>query len=234
MNNLVIKEDEEKICFGDYSDITIKKGGKLHYYHIPTNDAEVNIYVEEGGFCESLLLFCPEKDECKRVKITVNLDGTGAETISNAIYLLGKKADYALNMTVNHLAGNTASNQYAKGILTDSAFLDFVGLVNINPNLKDISGNQLNEAMILSEQARIKCIPELSILSEDVKCTHGASLGNLDEQQLFYLQSRGLPYDTARYLILSSFTNALTDKIADSEIKNDFCERISKWLKQNL
>jgi Fe-S cluster assembly protein SufD len=233
MDNLIIQEGEEKTYFGECSAVTVKKGGKLHHYWKSEN-ADLKVYVEEGGFYDSLLLLLPENAAKGRIKVDVNLMGKKAEAVSNAVYLLNEKNDFSLNMTVNHLSSDTTSNQHAKGILTGSSFLDFVGLVNISPKLKGISGNQMNEAMILSDSARIQCVPELAIMSEDVKCTHGASLGNLDEQQLFYLQSRGLPYNTAKYLILTSFANSLTDNITDANVKKALCERINEWLKINL
>ncbi len=234
MNALVIKEGEEKTYFGDCAEITVERGAILHHYHIAENSADLNVTVEAGGCYDSLLLLSPSETGKGKLKINVDLVGLDAKAVSNAVYLLSGKADFSLSMSVNHLASSTKSSQHAKGILTGSSLLDFVGLIGMGTNLKNILGDQLNEAMILSDSAHLKCTPELSIMSEDVKCTHGASLGNLDEDGLFYLQSRGIPYNEAKYLMLSSFTNSLTDKIVDEEIKGQFCERINKWLQQNI
>ena len=115
-----------------------------------------------------------------------------------------------------------------------SSFLDFVGLIDTQSDIQRVLGSQLNETIILSSAARLKCIPELSIISEDIKCTHGTSLGDIDEQQIFYLQSRGLTYNEAKYLILHSFTNVLITDVHDEFAKQTMSERINEWLGKNL
>lgn len=232
MEELIVGEFEEKSVFGTYSSIKIKKGGTLYHYSMPVGGS-TEVVVEQGASYKSLLLLAP-KEETGDVNVGVKLVGSGANTVSNAIYLLEGKSHFSLHMSVSHLFSDTHSEQYARGILNGSSFLDFVGLIDTQSDIQRVLGSQLNETIILSSAARLKCIPELSIISEDIKCTHGTSLGDIDEQQIFYLQSRGLTYNEAKYLILHSFTNVLITDVHDEFAKQTMSERINEWLGKNL
>ena len=97
-----------------------------------------------------------------------------------------------------------------------------------------IEGHQLNRTLLLSDGAEIDCKPELEIFADDVKCSHGATAGELDDDALFYLRSRGIPEDQARGILVAAFLDEIMDEIADDGVREAFRQRVAARLEQSL
>jgi len=126
----------------------------------------------------------------------------------------------------NHLAGNTTSDLMYKGALMDESRSVWQGMIYVAPGANGTDGYQANRNLILSKQARADSIPGLEILADDVRCTHGATVGNIDEDELFYLFSRGIPKKDAEQLLVMGFFAPIMDRIPFEGVKSRFKDAI--------
>jgi Fe-S cluster assembly protein SufD len=128
----------------------------------------------------------------------------------------------------NHLAGNTTSDLLYKGALLDESRSVWQGMIYVAPGAVGTDGYQANRNLILSKGARADSIPGLEILADDVRCTHGATVGKIDEGELFYLLSRGIPKKEAEQLIVTGFFASIMERIPFEGVKNRFIEAIQE------
>ena len=165
-----------------------------------------------------------------RSEIHMALQGEGAEAVLNGVYLLrgAQHCDNAIWM--DHVVGATNSQQDYRGILDDKARAVFQGKITVRPDAQGIEGHQLNKTLLLSDQAEIDSKPELQILADDVKCSHGATAGEMDETGLFYLRSRGIPEAEARQLLMTAFVAQTLDKIGDEALRGVMQGLVADWM----
>ena len=128
----------------------------------------------------------------------------------------------------NHLAPNTTSDLLFKGALKESSNTIWRGNIYVAPEAKKTDGYQANRNLILSEHARADSIPGLEILTDDVRCTHGATVGKIDQDQVFYLESRGIPKTEAERLVVEGFFEPVLDRIPLDYIRERFRASIIK------
>lgn len=155
---------------------------------------------------------------------TITLTQPGASVEFNGL-LLGKESDnLALDVTVVHAAPQTSSNVVIKSALNDSAKADIKGLVRIEPGAKGTQTWLAAHLLLLSDKAKGLAIPSLEILENDVKAGHATTVGRLNDLELFYLMSRGLPQKAAKQLIVSGFLQemikAFPDELASQATKH--------------
>ncbi len=131
---------------------------------------------------------------------------------------------------VDHLVPNTASEQVYKGIVHDKARAVFNGKVIVHPDAQQTVAHQANKNLLLSKQAEVDTKPELEIYADDVKCSHGATIGQLDSKALFYLRSRGIAADKARHMLTSAFATELLDAIPNALLQAYFKDAVVKCL----
>lgn len=148
-----------------------------------------------------------------RTNIYTKLAGTGGEARLNGLYVIDG-AQHADHQTfVEHLAEACASRELYKGILDGESHGVFNGKVYVDPIAQKTDGKQTNKALLLSEKARIDTKPQLEIFADDVKCTHGATIGRLDEIALFYMKSRAIGAENARALLTYAFAAEVLETI---------------------
>ena len=140
-----------------------------------------------------------------RHDLTVSLQEAGSEATINGIYLLRDRQTTDFHTLIEHRQPHSKSRQVYKGVLDDHAHAVFNGLVEVHPGAMGTDGYQLNRTLLRSKQARIDTKPELQIHNDDVRCSHGATIGQLDPLELFYLQSRGIPSEHARSMLSRAF-----------------------------
>ena len=133
------------------------------------------------------------------------LDGPGAELVLNGLYLLDGTRHVDHHTVIDHAKPDCQSHEYFNGVLADAGRGVFNGRIIVRPGAQRTDSKQTNHNLVLSEQARADSQPQLEIYADDVKCTHGATLGPLDAKELFYLQSRGLSSQQARTLLTYGF-----------------------------
>lgn len=141
------------------------------------------------------------------------LIGEGAECLMDGVFVLRGKQHADSHTCVEHIASHTRSDQLYKGVVDQEAHGVFNGKAIAHSGSKGIRANQVNRNLLLSKAAAVDTKPELLIFTDDVQCSHGATVGQLDEQALFYMQSRGISVDEARGLLIQAFTMEVLTRI---------------------
>lgn len=148
-----------------------------------------------------------------RPEFKINLLGERASANIAYAYVLSGNAHHNLQLTINHLAPNTRSNQYIKGVVRDTARGAFQGKIHVARHAQNTEAYQLHRALQLSERAEVNAKPELEIYADQVKCTHGNTVGALDEGALFFMQQRGIPLNEARQMLTRAFIAETLDYV---------------------
>ncbi len=154
-----------------------------------------------------------------RTNVYTVLDGENCGATLNGLYL-GKGTQHTDHQTrIEHAQPNCFSRELYKGVLDHSSRAVFNGKVYVHPIAQKTDGKQSNHTLLLSPDARIDTKPQLEIFADDVKCTHGATVGRMDEAGLFYMKSRGVPAETARRLLTYAFAADVLETIENETVK---------------
>jgi Fe-S cluster assembly protein SufD len=148
-----------------------------------------------------------------RNNIRARLDGTGIEAVLNGLYLPRGKQLIDHHMVVDHLQPHCDSHEYFNGILDDHARAVFHGRIHVHKGADKTDAKQTNKNLLLSENATVNTKPQLEIYADDVKCTHGATIGQMNAEQIFYLRTRGLDEEAARRMIMHAFAGEIIARI---------------------
>jgi Fe-S cluster assembly protein SufD len=160
----------------------------------------------------------------------LSLQGEGAEGRWSGFYIADGVQHLDHDTQQNHLAPHTTSDLLFKGALVDRSRSVWQGMIYVAPGAQKSDGYQANRNLILSKKARADSIPGLEILADDVRCTHGATVSQLEEEPLFYLMSRGIPRQQAERLVVDGFFASVLDRIPLAEIRVRFQEMIDNKL----
>ena len=152
------------------------------------------------------------------------LDGEGVECTLNGLYLANGRRLVDNHTTIRHAKPHCSSHELYKGILDGQARAVFNGKIIVAIDAQKTDAKQTNKALLLSEDAQINTKPELEIFADDVKCTHGATVGQLDKDALFYLRARGLGLEQARSVLIHAFASDLLNHIAIAPIREQLDE----------
>jgi Fe-S cluster assembly protein SufD len=161
-----------------------------------------------------------------RNEVRVRFDGEHAEATVNGLYLAGGKQHVDNFTVIDHAQPNCASHELYKGILNQQAHGVFNGKIFVRKDAQKTDAKQTNKVLLLSNDATIDTKPQLEIFADDVKCTHGATVGQLDANQMFYLRSRGIPVDQARRLLTFAFANDIVGRLKIEALRNELEKRI--------
>jgi Fe-S cluster assembly protein SufD len=148
-----------------------------------------------------------------RHEIRVLLGGVEAEVSLDGIYLPQGEQVHDNTIFVDHVAANCTSHQLYKGVLDDHGHGVFNGHIMVRHGADGTDANQKNKNLLLSDRAQVDTRPRLEIYTDDVKCTHGAAVGQMDDEALLYLRTRGLPLESARGLLVYAFVQEMVDRI---------------------
>ncbi|MEM7026755.1 MAG: Fe-S cluster assembly protein SufD [Pseudomonadota bacterium] len=155
-----------------------------------------------------------------RSDIHSQLDDNGATIVMNGLYMPGNRQHVDNHTRVDHLKPHTYSTENYRGVLSDRSRAVFNGKVIVHKDAQKIEAHQNNANLLLSDDAEIDTKPELEIYADDVKCSHGATIGQLDKDMLFYLRSRAIDEETARSLLTFAFAEEVISKIGLTAIRN--------------
>ena len=161
----------------------------------------------------------------------VNLDSENAVCNLNGVYLVDSGNRVTNKADMNHNVGHCISNQLFRGILWDSSRSDFEGRIYVAPDAQKTEAYQANNNIVESEQARAHTQPHLEIYADDVKCSHGATVGNKESGELFYMQSRGISLANAKVLLKQAFLLGVLEKISDDDLKEEMSMKILSSLR---
>jgi Fe-S cluster assembly protein SufD len=148
-----------------------------------------------------------------RNNLRVKLAGPGLECILNGLYLTRDEQLADHHMIVEHAQPACASHEYFNGILDDKSRGVFHGRIYVHPVAQKTDAKQTNKNLLLSDDAVANTKPQLEIYADDVKCTHGATVGQLNEESIFYLRTRGIGPDTARQMLIHAFAGEIIERI---------------------
>jgi len=176
-----------------------------------------NIDLEHNSVAEIFILSTGSK--FIKNEFNCNLNDRFSSAFINGIINLKDDQHHEIKTNINHLAENTKSYQLIKSVLNDNSKGVYQGKIFVNLKAQKTDGYQLSKALLLNENTEFDAKPELEIYADDVKCSHGSTSGNLDENSIFYLMSRGLNCQQARELLIYGFLFDVIEKITDQEIK---------------
>jgi len=186
-----------------------------------------------GGFCESRLQVRQARDSSLLVffvtkggrgvkdHVSVALEGEGAEAFVNGLHHLAGESEAESHTFVDHVAPSTMSSQLYKSILRDKSRSVFNGRIMVRREAQLTNAYQLNKNLLLSPAARVDTKPQLEIFADDVKCSHGATIGQLDDEQMFYLQTRGIDRIAAGEMLVHGFVQDVLEQIKDPRLREE-------------
>lgn len=164
-----------------------------------------------------------------RLETHVRLDGEYGELGLSSIYLGKNNQHHDMTTRVAHEVANCNSRQIIRGVLDDKARGVFQGQVRVAPHAQKTDGQQMSRALLLSRDAEADAKPELEIFADDVVCSHGATVGELDETHLFYLRSRGIDEAEARAMLIDAFLIEAVEEIRHQGFADLFSPFLSSW-----
>lgn len=160
-----------------------------------------------------------------RNDINAVLDGEGCDLALNGLYVVGGEQHVDHHTVIDHAKPHGTSRELYKGILSDRSRGVFNGRIIVRPDAQKTDAKQTNRNLLLSDEALVNTNPQLEINADDVKCAHGATIGQLDADVLFYLRSRGIDVDTARHLLTYGFMSDISERIKVDAIRSEL-ERV--------
>ena len=157
--------------------------------------------------------------ESRDINLGIDLIGPGAEAHIEALYLCKADEKVNFNIVMHHRAPGCKSTQLVKGIAGGQARVNFNGTIVVAPDAQQTEAYQENHNIVLSQEAKVQTKPQLEIYADDVKCSHGATVGQLNGEELFYMRSRGIPEAEAKTLQMLSFLSPVVPKGREEEIE---------------
>jgi Fe-S cluster assembly protein SufD len=216
------------------TEIALAKGARLRHYKLQNEHpsafhlATCGVTLADDASYDSFVLQVGGR--IARHEIHARLEGRHAECRLNGAYLL-RGEQHADNTTViDHIAPDGLSRELYKGVLDGKSRGVFQGKVLVQRDAQKTDSHQLNKALLLARGAEVDSKPELEIYADDVQCGHGATAGEMDEDALFYLRSRGIDEATARGLLVHAFIGDAIDQIAHEPSREAFRKVVDGWL----
>ena len=219
--------------FDNIQTLRIAAGEHKHLVitHVSDETAQWQI-TQEADSVLTIHLFCLDKgDETAcNVLLDINQVGEHAETYIYGLGILTGKQRISVHTHVKHSVPNGKSEQLLKFAVKDEARGEFVGELIVAPNAQHTEAMQTNRNVLLSSTATMHTQPQLEIYADDVKCSHGATTGQIDESALFYMQQRGIAPDEARQLLLTAFFHDVLTTLGEPEVEERIQRRITDKL----
>ena len=185
--------------------------------------------VAEGGRYETFVLTLGAR--LSRQDIHVAAAGEAASVAINGAYLLRGEQEATIAPFVDHQALGCQTTEIVKGVMQDQAHGVFLGKMAVRPGADGTDAHQLNQNLLLSPKASVDTKPELEIFADEVKCSHGATVGDLDENALFYLQARGIYEEAARAMLVEAFAASVIDAAGLNPALSAHLQRhVREWL----
>ncbi len=227
--------DKENAFTNTVTEILMQKQARVNHYKLQTichNNYHIgttNVHQQENSIFNSIVISGSGK--IIRNNLNISLNGEYCQAYMNGFYMLKADSHVDNHTTVDHLKPNTYSNELYKGILDEQSAGVFNGKIFVRQNAQKTNAFQSNKNILLSKDASIDTKPQLKIWADDVKCSHGCTVGALDEQPMFYLRSRGIPEKKARALLMYAFATDVFEAIKLSAVRQSIEEEMDRRLK---
>ena len=235
----IIEYDNDSLANNDTNlVIELNENASLQFYLIQNlnDEAKINrtIQVKQAPNSRLSMVIISFNGGNVANNITVDLDGEGAEFRAYGLYLVDKKQHIENYLKINHNVPHCTSEERFKGILDDEATAVFNGHVYVAPNAQKTDAQQNNSNIILTSTAKVNSRPFLEIYADDVKCSHGTSTGQLDQEALFYMRQRGISKANARMLLMYAFAAEVSNHIDNADLHEQIDDMIKRRLRGEL
>lgn len=229
-----LTKSDNQIFNNIVNQIDIKENSHLNYSAIQNNDEHIinlnHVFVNQADSSTYNAQLFIKNGGLIRNEFDVQLNGENCDTNISGLVLLDSK-DHIENYTsIIHNKPHCKSNQVFKYILKDSAEGVFNGLVKVQPHAQKTDSMQTNKNILLSKKALMNSNPQLEIYADDVKCTHGSATGELDEDTIFYLRTRGINLTDAKAILIEGFAKEILEEIKNESIRERSGDILLKWL----
>ncbi|PVX51896.1 Fe-S cluster assembly protein SufD [Balneicella halophila] len=226
--------DCRKFLTNTVVELFAEKNAKAEYYNLQNQFDKstilLNLFVGQKRDSEVITTILSLHAEKIRNNVAVDLEDENCDNHTYGLYLAGAKEHVDNFTAINHIAPHCNSWEHFKGILNGKATTAFCGRIHVYKDAQKTEAYQTNNNLVLSNNAKANTKPQLIIEADDVSCSHGATVGQLDEEAIYYLQTRGIPYNEAYRLMMTAFMNEVTEKIQIPELK----ERIEKLITNKM
>ena len=215
------------------NNITIPANEKRELLLLNEPNTNWHIVQEAGSSLILHIIALPnpvERDFVSQTKVTVEHNASNCRTEIYGLALLHGNQQCYLATRVLHNVGEGYSSQLIKFVLDDESRASFKGELKILPDAQHVEAYQTNRNILLSRQADMLTEPQLEIYADDVKASHGATTGQLDESAIFYMQQRCVSRETARKLLLCAFFDDVLRTLSDEQIQESFLEKINEYI----
>ncbi len=217
-----------------YASITLESAARMRFYRFQEES--------DAGFHASNTIVQQHKDssfegfslatggKLARQEFRLQLIDRAISSSIGGTYLMKGQQSHDFTVLADHFEPDGKSVQHFKGVVDDQARAVYQGKIHVRRAAQKTDGYQSHHALLLSPTAEASAKPELEIYADDVKCSHGATAGQLNPEAIFYLRSRGIPHDLARSLMVESFLGGAIEKVSDQALRDIYLSRVSAWL----
>lgn len=227
-----ISLNDEAYLNNPFTDIHLGENSVLNYYKSQSDSPKalhigaVRVSQDANSQLEAFSLAVGAR--MARNNISVAADGEGTDSILDGLYVLSGSQEVDNHTLIDHRQPNSTSHQLYKGILNDQSHAVFNGKIFVRPIAQKTNSYQLNKHLLLGNECRVDTKPQLEIFADDVKCTHGATIGQLNEDEVFYLQTRCISREDAIKMLSRGFVDDLLDKLRDQNVRRKLSRLLAK------
>lgn len=224
---LEIFSAEARGVMNTVTEIDVAENATLHYYKVQSEHEKnihigrTQLYLHKHSRAQTFTL--SKGSQLARSDITVKFQGEYASCELYGLSYSKNRQHLDHHTVIDHAVGHCTSHEFYRSVLDDKSRVVFNGRVIVRDGAHQTEAHQTNHNLLLSSEAEIDTKPELEIYHDDVKCTHGATIGQLDDEALFYLRSRGLSEAAARALLIQAFGDKVLQSITDENIRERLC-----------
>lgn len=233
-----VSNGDERYFTNAIAEIVVKDGARLDHYrlqreshnafHVSTTSAELGRASRYDTTSINL------GAQLARHDVSVVMDHEGAETSVDGLYMVGPDQHTDTHSVIDHKQPHCNSHQLYKGILDGNGRAVFNGKIFVREGAQKTDAMQTNKNLLLSDKARVDTKPQLEIFADDVKCAHGAAVGQIDPEELFYLETRGITPELGRSLLTYGFAEEVIGKIKLASIRSELDEVVLRQLHTSL
>ncbi|MGB1360885.1 MAG: Fe-S cluster assembly protein SufD [Alphaproteobacteria bacterium] len=230
--------DKSEIFVNTAMEIFVESGATLLHYKSQQDLAKIKLtaytkaYMYEDSIYSQSSLWL--NNLISRNEVEIDMLGSNGQSWVQGIYITRYENIVDNTVRINHLAPNCESSQLFKGVLNEKSQAIFQGKIYVDKDAQKTDGYQMHRSILLSDDAQVNGKPELEIYADDVKCSHGSSTGEINEEQLFYLTSRGVEDELARKLLLEAFLTEVFDTVEVEQVKDYFQDETIKVMETIL
>ena len=230
-------EDGVDLFASKVTEVVVEDGAQFEYYSLENTTRKTNnmtqMFVSQRDSSQvtvnNLLLL----NSVSRNQIVADIDGEHASLFLGGMLISDGKQEAENNTVVRHNKPNSTSNELFKYILDEKSHGIFSGIIVVEKDAQKTLSRQTNKSICLTPEAVVNSRPQLEIYADDVKCGHGATTGQLDQEALFYMKQRGIDEDTARMMLLSAFVQDVIDEIHIDVLRDKMKDMIDRRLRND-